>query len=161
MADNLNISGGRELDEALRTLAVKVERNILRSALRQGANAYKDEVKQNIPVDSGDLRRSVRVSTRSKGGTVYASVKIGNKKAWYAHLVEFGTRAHKIKPKNAQALAFGGAIVREVDHPGSRAKPFARPAFYSKSAAAIAAVAAQIRKRLTAEGINVPAPEGE
>lgn len=160
MADQ-SIIGGRELDAAMASLSIKVEKNILRSALRAGANQYKEEVKANIPVDSGDLRRSVRVSARSKGGRVTASVKIGNKKAWYARLVEFGTKAHKIAPKGGGGLLIGGNIVGAVDHPGARPQPFARPAFDSKATEAIAAVAAQIRKRLTKEGINAPAPEGE
>lgn len=162
MADDRNITGGRELDAFLQTLSVKVEKNIMRSALRAGANEFKDEVKANIPVDSGDLRRSVKVSTRSKGGRVTASLKIGNKTAWYARLVEFGTAAHKIAPKDSGGgLLIGGNVVGAVNHPGARAKPFARPAFDSQAGRALAAVAAQIRKRLTAEGINTPAPEGE
>lgn len=156
---NENISGGRELDAALASLSVKIEKNILRSALRAGGNEYKAEIKATVPVDKGDLRRSVRVVTSAKRGTIYAKVKIGGKKAPHAHLVEFGTAAHKIAPKNAEALRFGGVTAAEVDHPGARAQPFARPAFDSKAGEALAAVAAQIRKRLTAEGINTPAPD--
>ena len=156
-----SITGGRELDDFLRTLSVKVEKNIMRSALRQGANAFKDFVKAGIPVDQGDLRRSVRVSTRAKGGRVIASLRVGNKRAWYGPMVEFGTKAHRINPKRAKALAIAGFPVRGVDHPGARAKPFMRPAFDSKSRAALDAVAAQIRARLTAEGINTLAPEVE
>lgn len=153
------ISGGRQLDDFLKTLSTKVERNIMRSALRQGANAFKDAVKANIPVDSGALRRSVRVSTKAKGSRVTASLRVGNKRAWYGHMVEFGTAAHQILPKNAKALAIAGVAVRSVDHPGAAPRPFMRPAFDSKGAAAVQAVATQIRARLTAEGINVPAPE--
>lgn len=160
MADQ-NITGGRELDASLQTLAPKVEKNILRSALRAGGNVFLKEVRINIPVDEGDLYRSAKVSTRSKKGLVTASVKVGGKKAPHAHLVEFETKPHKITPKNAQALAIGGQVVREVDHPGTRAQPYMRPSFDAKPTQAIAAVGAQIRKRLTAQGINVPAPEAE
>lgn len=156
-----SIIGGRQLGDFLKTLSAKVEKNIMRSALRQGANAFKDAVKANIPVDNGDLRRSVRVSTKVKGGRVTASLRVGNKRAWYGHMVEFGTKAHRINPKRAKALAIAGIAVRGVDHPGARPKPFMRPAFDSKSRAAIDAVAAQIRARLTAEGINTAAPEVE
>lgn len=162
MADSSElIRGGRELGQFLQQLPVKVERNILRSALRQGANVFKAEMKQEVAVDEGDLRDSIRVSVTAKGGTVYAAVKAGGKKAPHWHLVEFGTRPHKIKPKDAHALTVGGKVVGEVDHPGARAKPFARPAFDSKASASIEAVGMQVRKRLTKEGINVPAPEGE
>ncbi|MDQ1925172.1 HK97-gp10 family putative phage morphogenesis protein, partial [Massilia pseudoviolaceinigra] len=92
MADP-NITGGRELDAFLQQFSAKFEKNVMRGGLRAGANEFKEEVKANIPVDSGALRRSVRVTTNAKGGRVTASVKIGNKKAWYAQMVEFGTRA--------------------------------------------------------------------
>lgn len=156
-----NIVGGRALDAFLQTLPVKIETNIMRSALRAGVNVFKEEVKATIPEKSGELRRSVRVSTRLKAGTVTASLKVGGKKAWYWRFVEFGTAAHRIGPKNAKALALAGVFVGWVHHPGARPKPFMRPAFDSKAGGAIDAVAAQIRARLTAEGINAPAPEAE
>ncbi len=158
MSDS-SITGGRELDAFLQTLSVKVEKNIMRSALRAGANVFKDDVKANIPVESGDLRATVRVSTQAKSGTVTASLKVGGKKAFYWHFVEFGTAAHRIGPKNAKALALSGVVVGFVHHPGARPKPFMRPAFDNKAGAAIDAVATQIRARLTLEGINAPAPE--
>lgn len=159
MADDLAILGGRELDAFLQQLPAKVERNIMRAAMRAGANAFKAAALAGVPVDDGDLKASIRVTTRSKNGTVYASVKAGGKKAPYWHWVEFGTAAHKIKAKPGHALEVNGAALREVDHPGGRAQPFMRPAFDSAAGAAIAAAAAKIRQRLTKEGINVPAPE--
>jgi len=161
MADEEMIRGGREIGQFLQGLPVKVERNILRAALRAGINEFKAEIKQNVPVDSGALRSSVQVSVKSKRGTVYARVKVGGKKAPHAHLVEFGTAAHKIKAKKHHALAFGGLTVQEVDHPGAKSHPFVRPAFDSKSQAAIAATGNKIRERLTKEGINVPTPESD
>ena len=153
------IIGAAKLDSFMQQLPVKVERNILRAALRAGVNEFKAEAKQRVPVDEGDLRASLRVTTSSKSGTVYAKLKVGGKKAPHAHLVEFGTAAHKIRPKKQHALAFAGVAVREVDHPGAKPHPFFRPAFDAKPAAAVAATAAKIRERLTLEGINTPAPE--
>lgn len=162
MANNdETISGGRELDAFMQQLSVKVERNILRSALRAGANVIKDEAKANVPVKTGALRKSLTVTTGSKGGTVTAKLKSRGKVAPHAMLVEYGTKPHKIRPRNAGGLTVGGHVVAEVDHPGSRAKPFLRPAFDGKSGAAISAVAGKIRERLTAEGLNSPAPEAE
>jgi len=151
MADE-SIVGGREIDAFLQQLPVKVERNILRAMLRAGANEFKKAAKEGVPVDDG-------VTTGSKGGTVYARLKAGGAKAPHWRWVEFGTAAHKIKAKPQHALSFGGTTVREVDHPGARAKPFMRPAFDSASSAAIAAAGAKGRERLTKQGINVPAPE--
>ncbi len=159
MADE-TIAGGRELDAALASLSTKIEKNILRAALRAGVNEFKNEVKSNLAstgsVESGALARSARVSARAKGGRVTASLKIGNKKAWYGHLIEYGVKPHSIKKgaKRASGKNQGGKL-----HPGFAERPFARPAFDSRTTAAIAAVAAKVRERLTDEGINVPAPE--
>jgi len=158
MADE-SISGGRELDAFLQQLPVKVERNILRAALRAGANEFKDEAKLRVPVDEGDLRASIRVTTTSKRGTVYAKLKAGGKRAPHANLVEFGTAAHKILAKPGHALSFNGVAVREVNHPGAKAQPFMRPAADSRPPQAVAAIAAKIRERLTKENISTPAPE--
>ena len=160
MADQ-SIFGGRELDAFLQSLPVKTERNILRAALRAGANEFKKDAQAKVPVDEGDLRRSIRTTTRAKKGTVYAALKVGGKRAPHAHLVEFGTAAHKIMAKKGSALAFKGQAVREVDHPGARAQPFMRPAFDTGATSAITAVGAKIRERLTKENINVPTPEDQ
>jgi HK97 gp10 family phage protein len=153
------IAGGRELDDLLRTLAPNIHKNIMRAALRAGANEIKDGAKAGVPVKTGNLRKSLGVTTGSKGGVVTAKLKARGKLAPYATLVEFGTRPHKIKPKKKGGLTVGGNIVAEVDHPGARPRPFMRPAFDSKAAPAVAAVAAKIRERLTKEGISTPAPE--
>lgn len=158
MSDEI-IKGGRELDAMLKSLAPKIEKNIMRAALRAGANELRAEARANVPVDEGYLRASIRVSTRGKGGKVYASLKAGGKKAPHANLVEFGTKPHKILPKDGGGLAIGGKVVAAIDHPGARPKPFMRPAFDARAQQAIGAVAAKIRERLTKEGINVPAPE--
>lgn len=47
--------------------------------------------------------------------------RVGTNKA-YAAIINFGgqTRPHVIKPKFKRALAFGGVVVRQVNHPGSK-----------------------------------------
>lgn len=155
-----NIKGGAELQKFLSDLPVKMEKNIMRSALRAGAKPIAEEAKANVSVDQGDLRGSIRVSTGAKGGTVTASVKAGNKNAWYAHLIEFtGAVPHKIKAKGKGWLAFGGIFAKSIDHPGMKAKPFLRPALDSKANAAIQAVGEQVRKRLTKQGLDAPSIE--
>lgn len=154
-----NIRGGRQLNELLQTLPTKVERNILRAALRAGAAVILPEVQSRIPAATGQLRASARITTRYRKGQVSASVKVGNFLAWYAHLVEFGTRPHTIRPKNpGGTLRFGGITTREVQHPGTRARPFMRPAADAATPEALTAVTRKIRERLTREGLNTPPP---
>lgn len=157
------IGGGEALDDLLKTLAPKLQKNITRTALRAGAAVLLAEAKRNVPVDSGNLSRTLRISTRNKGGEVSASVKAGGKHkgadAFYAHMVEFGTRPHKIMPKEqGGVMQFGTVRTRSVDHPGINARPFMRPAVDAKFVEAVNAVREKIRERLAHNGLNVPDP---
>lgn len=154
MASFINIKGGKELQEFLNTLAPKIERNIMRGAVRAGAGVILQEAKSNVSIDSGDLRDSLRVTTSAKKGRVTASVKAGNKKVFYSGWVEFGTAAHSITARGNRALSFGGLFTKSVLHPGARAKPFLRPSLDSKANEAIEEVGKYIGKRLTKQGIN-------
>ena len=80
---------------------------------------------KNKSVATGHLRRAVSTDIKGLEATVHTS----NVK--YAIMVEKGTKAHLIKPKNKKMLYWKGAShpVRLVRHPGSRAKPFLEPAF--------------------------------
>lgn len=158
-ANDENILGGAQLAQFLATLPAKVEQNIMRSALRAGAAVIRTEAKVLAPVDRGALRASIKISAKARRGQITVAVKAGGKSAPHAQLVEYGTRPHQIEPKDAAALSIAGTAVASIDHPGAKPSPFMRPALDSKSSDAIAAVSAQISKRLTKEGINVPAPE--
>lgn len=148
------IKGLAELHKTLQELPATIERNVLRGGLRAAGNVVRDEAKRLAPPDqTGDLRKSIRVSmrVRSKAGWVNANVKAGDKKAWYARLVELGTARHWIRPKSKKSLFFAGLAREAVDHPGAKPKPFMRPAFDTKAQAAIEAMAEYIRQRLPKE----------
>jgi HK97 gp10 family phage protein len=176
------ITGGRELDELLRTLPGKVQKNINRAMLRAGAVVLRDEVKQNVPVQSGDLRNSVRITSRARGEEVSASVKAGNSVAYYARFVEYGTRPHLVQiddrdrginrrtgrqisvttiNRQRRSLQIGGNLIGpSVQHNGARPKPFMRPAVDTALPRAIDAMKKKLRERLTNQGLDVPAPDG-
>lgn len=156
MSTTENIIGGKALDDLLQTLPAKIEKNIMRTALRAGAVVFRDEARRNVPKDSGDLAASIRVTTRTRKGQVTASAKAGNRMVYYAHMVEYGTRPHTILAKPGSALNVNGREVKKVNHPGAKPKPFMRPAADASFAAAVAAVQAKIRQRLTKAGIEVP-----
>lgn len=125
MAENLNVKGLKELDKFLKELPVKFERNIKRAGLRQAGNVYKEAAKNGIKSISGDLARSVRVTSRinKKKGTIDAAVKAGvsrkHKNAFTAPFVEFGTKPHFIKVQesekqiNYRLSRKRGTVVRE------------------------------------------------
>ena len=163
MASSVEIRGLAELHKTLQELPAKIERNVLRGGLRAGAKVMEAEAARLCPeglptLDSvkrgareGELKRSIRVTMRASKSTVRAQLKAGNKVAWYAHLVEFGTARHWIKPKSRKSLFVAGLFKEVIDHPGARPKPFMRPAFDSKWRAAIDAMAEYIRGRLPKE----------
>jgi HK97 gp10 family phage protein len=156
---DVKIKGLAELEKALAELPDKIERNILRSALRTGAKVIEAEAKTQVPVRTGRLRDSIRVSVRLRGGKPVATITAGGRKkgqAWYAHLVEFGAKAHFIKPKKAKSLLIAGLLRDGVDHPGATKHPFMRPALDAAGAAAVRAFGEQVRRRLTKQGINTP-----
>lgn len=157
MADDSNISGGRELDAFLQTLSAKVEKNIMRGAMRAGANVFKKEAREKLQANgsviSGLLLKGLKVSGKAKGGTVTASLKTTGKHNHLARWIEYGVAPHSIK-KGAKRTS--GIPEGSTPHPGFREKPFMRPTLDEKTPAAIAAVTAYVRKRLTKEGINLP-----
>ncbi len=156
---DVSLKGFAELEKALSQLPEKIERNIVRSALRMAAKVVEAEAKRQVPVRSGRLRDSIRTSVKLQKGRPVATVKVGGKEKgqpFYAHLVEFGTAAHVIKAAPGKALAIGTGTLKSVDHPGATAKPFMRPAFDAATAAAVQAFGEQVKRRLTKQGIETP-----
>ena len=151
---NVHIKGGAELNKFLQQLPAKMEANVLRSAMRAGANVIKDEAKANVPVASGLLRDGLKVSTSSRRGKVTAKVKATGKHAHIAPWLEYGTAAHRIVAKG-KGMYFGGKVVRSVEHPGISPRPFLRPALDSRAQQAVVAVGNAIKKRLaTKHGLD-------
>lgn len=147
-----NIEGLAELQAALQAFPVKIEKNILRGALRAGAQKIREEAQRLVPVKSGALKRSIRVSTNAQGAVAKSTLRAGDAKAFYAHMVEFGTAPHKITARKAKVLAIG---VASVNHPGSKPKPFMRPAMDSRAQAAAEAAGDYLRERIPLEAVKI------
>ena len=101
-----------------------VRKTVKNSAFNIQKNA-KSNLTKNKSVDTGHLRRGISTDIKGLGATIHTS----NIK--YARGVEEGTRPHTIRAKNKKALYWKGAKhpVKQVNHPGSRAKPYLIPAF--------------------------------
>lgn len=73
------------------------------------------------------LQDTARLATSITSASDAASAQVGTNVA-YAAIHQFGgkTRPHVIRPRNKKALAFGGRVVKQVNHPGSDipARPF-------------------------------------
>lgn len=66
----------------------------------------------------------------------------------YAHLVEKGTKAHKISAKSARVLAMGELFRRTVQHPGTSAKRFMSRAVQSAGPQAQTKIIDKLRQGL-------------
>lgn len=152
----VGVKGLAELQTFLSTLPVKVEKNIMRSALRQGANVLKEEAQKNLSdnVETGKLREGLKVSTNAKRGTVYAYVKAKGKHGYIAHWIEYGVLPHSLKKGAKRKSGKYQNVGRK--HQGFSAHPFMRPALDTKSQQALMAVGQRIKERLTEIGINTP-----
>lgn len=148
----LHIKGLEPLQRLLDTLPAKLEQNVMRGALREGAKVLLTEATYRAPARSGALVASLRVGTRTRGGTVTSYVKTDR---WYARLVEYGTKPHEIKPKRAKSLFVAGWFGMVVQHPGAKPHPFMRPALDAGAQSAVIAAAEYMKKRLqNKESIN-------
>lgn len=151
----IHVTGLKELGQFLDTLPEKLRKNVVRGALRKGMNEVKPVAVAGVHSISGLLAAGLKVGTRARGGTVYATLKATGKHAYIARWVEYGTAAHTITAKDRKALSLGGVFFQSVQHPGARPKPFLRPALDQQANAAVVAAAEYMRERLaTKHGLD-------
>lgn len=113
----VSVQGLSDLQKMLDELPAKIEANIMRGALRQGANVYRDRARANAPVGkTGKLKKSIKVKTTLRKGKAVSQIVAGGGDAFYAKFVEFGTASfyegngrtvgapYKIEPKNRKEM---------------------------------------------------------
>lgn len=100
----VKIEGMDELQATLKDVLPREARNILRRTTLKIASNVRDVVRQRSPVDTGNLKKSIK-SKRDKGTptNITASVyvdKSGGKsgKGYHYHFVEFGTVKMTARP---------------------------------------------------------------
>ena len=135
----------------LETLEEDLQNKALRSGLTASAKPLKDRLKQNVPVDSGSLKKSIGQITLSKSARARLGYRadqrvilvgpvrkvlstlngVSKKRSMgrFANWLEEGTDPHKIKPKNKfkpiRFLTGAGPLFFEtINHPGIRATKF-------------------------------------
>lgn len=115
------IRGLDEIERRLQALPEKLRRKHLRTILRDGSELIRAEAEQKCPraptpstPSAGHLADAIvkKVTVTNR----YASARVGidYSKVKHGHLVEFGTKPHKVGKRQ---------------HPGARRQPFMRPAF--------------------------------
>lgn len=163
----VHIAGLSDLQKMLDELPAKIEGNIMRGALRQGANVFRDRARSNVPEKSGALRKSIKVKSSLRKGKVITQVIAGGGDVFYAKFIEFGTASfyagngrtvgapYKISPKMGnKALKFGNIHAPFVIHEGVKPVAFMRRAFDGVTTEVIDDVAAYVRMRIGREIIK-------
>ncbi|MFD9464376.1 HK97 gp10 family phage protein [Streptomyces sp. NPDC060027] len=112
----VNSSWPDEIDTATSLLLDKLALDIESDAQRFAA------------VDTGLMRSRIYYEVND------LSLRVGVRNVEYWMTVEFGSSPHVITPRNAKALYWPGARhpVARVNHPGTPAQPFLRPALYRR-----------------------------
>jgi hypothetical protein len=179
------LKGGAALQAFLADLPAKLERNVLRGALKAGADVIADGARDGCR--SPEVRATIGTTSRTEKGLVTAKVQTKGDGAYKAPWLENGTDPHFISVDPAMS---DGQTVRRVNaldrkamedgntgpgrslfingkpvgstvfHPGARPYPFMRPALDTHEQAAIAAIGNHVAAKLTKQGLDVPA-EGD
>jgi HK97 gp10 family phage protein len=163
---SLQVKGLREALDALRDLPEKSVNRVLQDASRRVASMVLKSARQNARkiADSGLLAKSlgIRVKRNRRTGDVVAvvgprkgfaqkvaakgldgePVEVKREPVKYAHLQEFGAAPHRIK-----------ATIRKrtvtFNHPGTKPRPWLRPAADANRQPMINAMSAEIGKAIT------------
>ena len=98
---SMTLTGDKQLERVLKKMPAKLQRNLVRKAMRKSLTGMRKEARELAPTRTGRLRKAVKtkVSLRRNGdmtGRVFVKYK-GKGAAPYAHLIEWGD-AGKIRP---------------------------------------------------------------
>lgn len=104
------IKGLEQLISKLNNLPEKLEKKVIRAAVRKGAILVRNKAREKVPVKTGTLKKSIKIrSNRVANGII--SFKIGptnDKKkgtdVFYGRFIEFGTSKMAAKPFMRPAL---------------------------------------------------------
>lgn len=140
----------KEIQSKLARLAQSAQREALERALMAGAQIVKDAANAKAPGPNVDY------SVDPRKLDTLASVSVGPDKAhWYYQFAETGTARHEIGPKRKgqlKAIRFNGSegdvIVAVIEHPGTAARPFLRPAIVENEQRVVDAVGAEIKRAI-------------
>lgn len=126
-------------------------RSAIKQAMAEGADEIVSEQKRLVPVRNGKLRDSIRQTWGDKpstsAGTLVAGgemqgdpdltvwITAGDREAFYARYVEFGTAPH-----------VNGGMFAGTQHPGATQQPFFYPVYRAKRRRVKSRIARAIRQ---------------
>lgn len=116
------ITGIEEIDRRLKTLSNRVRNKIVRAAMRKGMKLVQGRVQAKAPVDTGKLKRAVKVRALDakyrRRGDLGIEVRIGEGDfkgdTFYAAFQEYGTRKMSGRHFMEAAYAEEGESARRI-----------------------------------------------
>jgi len=153
------VVGDTEVVARLRRFAPNLREELRKAVTASAFNLQAHVVGQKLSGQvlkrkTGALAASIGFEVGEDAEGVQARVGTLKKAVVYARIHEYGgkTAAHVILPKHKKALAFGGRVVKRVNHPGSKIteKKFLRGSLDDKKAEFFARIDAAVRKATTA-----------
>ncbi len=167
MANEIKIEGLAQLNRMLQQLPANIERNILRGGLRAGQKVFQQLAIANISPAMDDLRRSLKIKTSGRKGVASAVLSAGDRYAYYAHWVEYGTASYyegtgrtvgapyPIRSRRKKSLKMGERNFASVVHPGVKPMPYMRPAADDGMEKALLAMRDYMKNRIEKEAMKV------
>lgn len=150
-----------DLQKVLAELPDKLEANVLRGAMKAGAEVIAEEARERCR--SADVRKTIKTKASVKGRIVKALIQTKDGAAYMAPWLEYGTLPHVIAVRDGSgrtaravnrahkkgSLLIGGAFVGDfVWHKGAKPYPFMRPALDQRRDDAVTVIGEQIAARL-------------
>ncbi len=148
-----HIEGLSDLLRALDALPERLERTVVRAGLREAIKTVAADLGSRVVAitRTGALAKSLRIRTRNKEGQPHVMLQLGNKIAFYAHMVEGGTQPHEIRPKGGRSLFFAGLQRTLVKHPGAPGRFIVKASFEAKADESVKAFRRYLVERIGKE----------
>jgi HK97 gp10 family phage protein len=146
VADTKNLTGFKELADALKQLPQRVARKHLRGSTAKGATVIRKAARDLAPVDTGEMRKDIQIKRERTSGDHVAS---------YSVYTRGGKRSRLAgKARNVDKDSFYWKFV-EFGTAKMAAQPFMRPAFEANKEAAVDALGEELDKRIQKEATDL------
>lgn len=161
MKSTIKIEGLRELEAALSQFTKATQRRVLERVLKKAAKPIEAAAKQAAPVDTGELKRSIKTTVlrTNAGKAAFAeAMRGGASRKEAARAAREANRAAKGQGASAvvrvQAKA-RHAIFAEFGTVKMAAQPFMGPAFRSKSSTSLASIRDDLKAEIATTAARI------
>ena len=129
----------KAIQQKLKHLPLQAKEKLLTGATRAAANVVRDEAKENVPIDTGLLKRSIKTQKGRKADNGLYEIK-------YYVVVKSKVKYTLLKTKHTGAAYYARMI--EYGTIKMQAQPYMRPAFDNADTRSIKAAHKYVNKQL-------------